>query len=183
MLCSLDPSKSTIDPDGIGPEILKIAAPIITKSLAFPDQLKEARVTPLFKDGFADDPNNYRPISVLPTISKLFEKLVCLSRFKLLQGKQSGFRPKHSCQTALLQLVDLWLKEMENGNFTGILFLDFQKAFDVVNHKILLTKLKYYKCDDLTISWFKSYLTNRCQKIRLGLAESKLLKVQSGVPQ
>jgi len=105
-------------------------------------------VTPLFKDGFADDPNNYRPISVLPTISKLFEKVVCsqfydfLSRFKLLHGKQSGFRPKHSCQTALLQLVDSWLKEMENGNFTGILFLDFQKAFDVVNHKILLTKLK-----------------------------------------
>jgi len=62
-------------------------------------------------------------------------------------------------------------------------FLDFQKAFDVVNHKILLTKLKYYKCDDLAISWFKSYLTNRCQKVRLGLAESKMEKVQSGVPQ
>jgi hypothetical protein len=105
LLCSLDPSKS-IGPDGIGPKILKIAAPI-TKSLAyilnqsilsgcFPDQLKEARVTPLFKDGFTDDPNNYRPISVLPT--KLFEKVVCsqfydfLSRFKLLHGKQSGFR-------------------------------------------------------------------------------------------
>ena len=76
MLCSLDPSKSAIDPDGIGPEILKIAAPIITKSLAFPDQLKEARVTPLFKDGFVDDLNNYRSFSVLPTISKLFEKVV-----------------------------------------------------------------------------------------------------------
>ena len=61
--------------------------------------------------------------------------------------------------------------------------LDFQNAFDVVNHKILLTKLKYYKCDDLTISWFKSYLTNRCQKVRLALAESKMEKVQSGVPQ
>jgi hypothetical protein len=72
---------------------------------------------------------------------------------------------------------------MENGNFTDILFLDFQKAFDVVNHKILLIKLKYYKCDDLTISWLKSYLTNRCQKVRLGLAESKMEKVQSGVPQ
>ena len=197
MLCSLYSSKS-IGPDGIGPKILKIAAPIITKSLAyilnqsilsgyFPDQLKEARVTPLFKDGFADDPNNYRPISVLPTIYKLFEKVVCsqfydfLSQFKLLHDKQSGFRSKHSCQTALLQLVDSWLKELENGNFTGILFLDFQK--DVVNHKILLTKLKYYKCDDLTISWFKSYLTNRCQKVRLGLAESKMEKVQSGVSQ
>jgi hypothetical protein len=62
-------------------------------------------------------------------------------------------------------------------------FLDFQKAFNVVNHKILLTKLKYYKCDNLTISWFKSYLTNRCQKVRLGLAESKMEMVQSGVPQ
>jgi retron-type reverse transcriptase len=67
--------------------------------------------------------------------------------------------------------------------FTGILFLDFQKAFDVVNHKILLTKLKYYKCNDLTISWFKSYLTNRCQKVKLELAESKREKVQPGVPQ
>jgi hypothetical protein len=72
---------------------------------------------------------------------------------------------------------------MENGNFTSILSLDFQKAFDVVNHKILLTKLKYYKCDDLTISSFKSYLTNRCHKVRLGLAESKMDKVQSSVPQ
>jgi hypothetical protein len=77
----------------------------------FPGQLKEARVTPLFKHVFADDPNNYRPISVLPTISKLFEKVVCsqfydfLSRFKLLHGKQSGFRPKHSCQTSACRLM------------------------------------------------------------------------------
>ena len=134
LLCSLDSSRSAFGPDGIKPKILKIAATIITKSLAFLDQLKEARVTPLFKDGFADDPNNYRPISVLPTISKLFEKVVSsqfydfLSRFKLLHGKQSGFRPKHSCQTDLLQLVDSRLKEIENGNFTGILFFRFPKG-------------------------------------------------------
>ena len=126
----------------------------------------------------------YQPyLNYLKKLFPLSQFYDFLSRFKLLHGKQSGFRPNHSCQTALLQLVDLWLKEMENGNFTGILFLDFQKVFDVVNHKILLIKLKYYKCDDLTISWFKSYLGNRCQIVRLGLAESKMEKVQSGVPQ
>lgn len=183
---------------GIGPKILKLAAPNITKSLTyklnqsilswrFPD--KEAGVISQFKDGFADDPNNYRLTSVLPTISKLVDKVVCfqfydfLCQSKLLHGTQSGFRLKHSFQSALLQLTGSWLKAMENGNLTGILFLDFQKAFDVVNHKILLTKLKFYKCDELTISWFKSYLTNRYQKVKLGLAQSKMEKVLSGVPQ
>ena len=121
LLCSLDPSKH-IGPGGIGPKIYKLAAPIITKSLTyiinqsilsgcFPDQLKEASVTPLFKHVFAHDPNNYRPISVLSTIFKLFETVVCsqfydfLSRFKLLHGKQSGFRPKHSCQTSACRLM------------------------------------------------------------------------------
>ena len=110
--------------------------------------------------------NNYRTISVLPSLSKLFEKIVYaqiyeyLIKYKLIHPNQSGFRYKHSCVTALTKIVDHILKEMDQG----VLFLDFKKAFDMVNHTILLSKLKVYKLDDLSLNWFRSYLSERSQK-------------------
>ena len=168
--------------DGISPNILKMSATVIYESLThifnlslctgnFLSKLKLARVTPLYKSGDIADMNNYRPISVLPILSKLFEKIVYahiyeyLIKYKLIHPNQSGFRSKHSCVTALTNIVDHILKEMDQGNYTGVLFLDFKKAFDMVNHTILSSKLKVYKLDDLSLNWFRSYLSERSQKV------------------
>ena len=98
---------------------------------------------PIFKGGCKSDPSNYRPTSILPTISKIFEKHINkhlttnLNKYKLIHESQSGFRQKHSCQTALVKLIDLWMTCIDNGDIIGTLFLDFRKVFDLVNHSIL----------------------------------------------
>lgn len=186
--------------DGISPNILKMSATVIYESLThifnlslctgnFPSKLKLARVTPLYKSGDIADMNNYRPISVLPSLSKLFEKIVYaqiyeyLIKYKLIHPNQSGFRSKHSCVTALTKIVDHILKEMDQGNYTGVLFLDFKKAFDMVNHTILLSKLKVYKLDDLSLNWFRSYLSERSQKVIINNYESSAQNIRYGIPQ
>ena len=154
----LDPGKST-GLDGVGPRILKMACDIISPSIAvlinksitsssFPNQLKQAKVYPNFKNGSKDDPSNYLPISILPTISKFFEKHVnshlmgYLNKHKLIHEYQSGFRQKHSCNTSLVKLLDKWMASIDMGDIIGIgtLFIDFQKAFDMVDHSLLVKK-------------------------------------------
>lgn len=146
----------------ISAKFLKMAASIICKPLShilnssiqsgiYPEMLKKAKVTPIFKKGDKSDPNNYRPISVLPVISSIFERHIsnCVSKFmdmhNLIYHHQSGFRKNHSCQTALTRLVDHWLAEINENNTVGVVLLDLKKAFDLVNHKIPLQKLRSYK--------------------------------------
>ena len=186
--------------DGIGANILKLCkdyltmpiASIINKSIAtgcFPDQLKLASVIPLHKGGNRDDPNNYRPISILPTISKIFERHISnqlnifFDRTNIIHERQSGFRKHHSCQTALIRLVDSWLSDLDSGNIIGAIFLDFKKAFDLVDHQILIHKLKLYHFSDRSINLFKSYLTNRYQIVKSEGVQSSSLPITSGVPQ
>ena len=120
---------------------------MINKSIdsgIFPSQLKQAKVHLIFKGGDKSDPNNYRPISIRPTVSKIFEKHInkhlmgFLNKYKLLHESQSGFRQKHSCQTALIKFIDSWLKCIDDGDLVCALFLDFRKAFDLVDHSILI---------------------------------------------
>ena len=155
-LKNIDITKAT-GADTIGPRLLKLAAPYISESLTFicnqsianstfPEKWKEAKVTPLHKNGPRDDTNNYRPISVLPVVSKLLEKhvhdslMVYLSSHSLLHSTQSGFRPNHSCETSLLQMINSWLDAINNNQMIGMVMIDFRKAFDLVDHTLLLKK-------------------------------------------
>ena len=145
--------------DRIGPNILKhcgdnIVLPltsIINNSIRtgiFPDKLKEAKVIPIFKSSDRSDPINYMPTSILPTLSKIFERHLTnqikhfLQENNIIHKYQSGFREKHSCHTALTRIIDDWLDAIDNGMYVGALFLDLRKAFDLVDHEILLHKLK-----------------------------------------
>ena len=198
-LSNLNISKST-GLDNIGPKILKLSANIIAPSLVyiinksitsgtFPSVWKEAKVKPLFKSGDKDDINNYRPISILPTVSKLIEKWVdvnfslFLNNFSLLHKSQSGFRAKHSTESAMILMVDSWLKALNSGKLVGCVMVDFRKAFDLVDHQILLKKLQSYKCSDSCLSWFNSYLINRTQRVVLNNELSDSSVVNCGVPQ
>ena len=148
-LSTLDTSKAT-GLDGIGPRLLKFSSGIITKSITyivnkcisngiFPSLWKQAKVNPLFKGGDKDDVNNYRPISILPTLSKLIEKFMqihlmhYLITFDVLHKFQSGFRSGHSTETALTLMTERWLKAINDGNIAGTIMVDFRKAFDLVD--------------------------------------------------
>ena len=150
---------------------------------------KEAKVKPLFKTGDKDDINNYRPISILPTISKLIEKWVdinfslILNKFDLFHKSQSGFRAKHSTESALILMVDAWLKALNAVKIIGCVMVDFRKAFDLVDHQILLKKLQSYKCDSSCLSWMRLYLFNRTQRVAINNELSDSSAVNCGVPQ
>ena len=133
--------------DNIPNKLLKMSASIVSPFLAlifaksietgiFPDEWKLARVTPIFKKSKRDDPNNYRPISVIPTVAKIFEKCVCdqlseyLNANNQLSHCQSGFRSLHSTLTALVDAANSWSVNIDNGLVNGVVFIDLRKAFD-----------------------------------------------------
>ena len=186
--------------DGISIRVLKIIAPAFASPLckllnlsistnSFPDRWKVAKVTPLHKGGARNDINNYRPISVLPVFSKIIEKHVasCLLNFlhdnNMLYEYQSAFRSCHSTETALIRLTDHILKNMDNDEVTGLVFIDFRKAFDVINHELLLKKLSIYGASPPSAAWFQSYLSQRKQFITLGKTTPEQLTIRQGVPQ
>ena len=125
----------------------------------------------------------------MPTISKIIERHIANTVFQylnennLIRKEQSGFRGLHSCHTALTKLTETWLNEMNLGNLTGIVYLDFSKAFDLVNHSILLTKLQCYKFHPNAIQWISSYLGDRTQKVVIGNDTSDQKSIPRGVPQ
>ena len=148
-----------------------------------------ARIIPLYKKNSKTHVGNYRPISVLSVISKVFERVVCmqlsdyLSENRLLYEFQSGFRSTYSIDTCLIHLTDYIKLENDKGNFTAMVLLDLQKAFDTVDHTILLNKLKWLGADDLTVQWFRSYLTGRTHVTDIGGTLSEPKGVTFGVPQ
>ena len=177
----MDVSKAT-GTDSIGPRLLQLAAPYIAdditficnhsiNSSTFPYKWKEAKVSPLYKNGPQDDVNNYRPISILPVLSKVIETHVhdCLYGYlhedNLLHNTQSGFRTQHSCETALVHMIDSWLNALDCGKMVGVVLVDFKKVFDQVDHQILLSKLKLYGIDNECLMWFNSYLTHSQQQV------------------
>ena len=186
--------------DGLPARLLKDSAVVIAdrvthllnlsiKSGTVPSEWKQAKVVPLFKSGNKDDLDNYRPISILPILSKILEKAVFhqlhsyLSKNSLLSPYQSGFRASHSTQLAITFLIDKIRGRMDKGLLTGAMFIDLKKAFDTVPHDGLLNKLFRYGIQDQPFSWFESYLTNRTQSVSIGNHLSSAANISSGVPQ
>ena len=155
----------------------------------FPLELKVARVIPLFKSGLSTLFSNYRPVSVLPALSKIFERLLYARLLKFINDNnvlykfQFGFREGHSPNLALMLLVDKISRALEDGDFVLGLFLDFSKAFDTVNHEILFTKLEFYGVRGLSLNLFKSYLGGRKQFVEYNGASSSQSDIICGVPQ
>ena len=135
----------------------------------FPSDWKNARVSPIYKSGSRDECSDYRPISVLSTISKIFEKIVFdqmneyFASNAMLTPYQSGFRKGYSTMTSLLKTTNEWLVNMDKGLINGVVFLDLKKAFDTVDHDILIKKLEFYGIKNTALRWFISYLSQRKQ--------------------
>lgn len=186
--------------DGIRSETLKEIKNEISHHLAylinlsfeagtFPEALKIGMVTPLYKNGSRDDVNNYRPISLISNIAKVFEKILkvrmvsFLTRYSLLSDKQFGFRDKRSTEDAIVKLTSYLYEHLDKSRPSLCIFVDLSKAFDTVNHNILLDKLHSYGIRGVVHNLIKSYLTNRRQSVVVNKVQSSFQNVTCGVPQ
>lgn len=155
----------------------------------FPDAFKIAKVTPVYKKGPKDEAGNYRPISVLPVLGKVFEKIVnnrlldFLEKNHVLYEHQYGFRKKYSTKLSMINLVNTLRNSMDEGRITLGIFVDFKKAFDTINHDILYSKLSHYGIRGIALQWFKDYFYRRFQFVQYGNVTSPMLPLTCGVPQ
>ena len=185
---------------GISNKLLKLLKFELSKSLTliinqrittgvFPDSLKVSKIIPLFKKGDSSLLSNYRPISLLPTISKIFERILYNQLYEyfdnnhLLAEQQYRFRSNHSTEYAAVKLVDHISKEMESCNTPAALYIDLSKAFDTLSFDILLYKLNHYGIKDNAFKLLKSYLTDRQQFVVFNNHNSETSIIKTGVPQ
>ena len=193
-------SKTSTDCDDIDFRLIKSVITSIVKPIThifnlsfqtgtFPEKMKIAKVIPLFKSGSKNDFNNYRPISLLPQLSKILEKLYSnrLNTFTktcvILNPCQYGFREKMSTTQALVKVVSEITNSLNKRKHSIGVFIDLQKAFDTVDHQLLCTKLEFYGIRGVAYQWIKSYLSNRTQYVSYEGHKSELLPIQCGVPQ
>ena len=186
--------------DKVHPLPLSSATPIIYSPLTyvinlslkqsiFPDSLKVAKVIPIFKQGSRSLCTNYWPISVLSALSKIFERCILnqlifhFNTENILVSNQFGFRARKTTTDCLVDLVDDITKAIDEGSYAVSIFLDLSKAFDTVNHSILLSKLDLYGIRAGENQWFKSYLSKRKQKVFADGVESNFYLLESGVLQ
>ena len=155
----------------------------------FPNCLKIAKIIPVFKSGKRNQINNYRPISILNTLSKIFEECMkirithFLERNNLITNSQFGFRTKHSTSTALIALTNFIYKNLDENKQVTTIFIDLKKAFDTVNHKILLYKLEKIGIRGITLQWVKSYICERRQYTIIDDITSDREELTVGLPQ
>ena len=186
--------------DYFSSRFIKLSAPLLVPALekifnlslntgVYPNNLKIAKVTPIFKKGDPASVNNYRPISIISTINKIFEKILYnrltkyINDFQLLYKYQFGFRQNHSTEHALIEITDQIRLSMDNNQITCGIFVDLSKAFDTVNHDILLDKLENLGIRGKALELFKSYLSDRVQYVNIDNCNSKTRPIRYGVPQ
>ncbi|MCH2406071.1 MAG: reverse transcriptase family protein, partial [Nitrosopumilus sp.] len=199
LLKSLHPKKVS-GPNSIPNKILHLLADDICSPLStifnlsfstgqYPDILKIAKTIPIFKKGSRLLVSNYRPISLLSNINKILEKLMFtrvfnfLEKYKCIYNLQFGFRSKHSTNHALIDITENIRQALDNKKIACGIFVDLQKAFDTVNHKILIQKLAHYGIRGIANEWFSSYLSNRSQFVSILGFESDTKNINHGVPQ
>ena len=196
VIMSLNPNKSTSGsiPTKILQSVAKVYCVPLTDCInncisdgIFPNELKLASVTPVFKSGDASFKSNYRPISILPSLSKVFEKLLSLQITQFFNDKFSsllcGFRANHSTQHALFKLIQKWQSCLDNSGKIGTILMDLSKAFDCLPHELLIAKLAAYGFDISSLKLMMNYLRGRFQRVKIGTAFSKWLEILLGVPQ
>lgn len=155
----------------------------------FPDSWKQANIIPLSKCSRPKEFSDLRSISILPFLSKIMEKVMetqlnsFLNDNNILPEKQSGFRSGHSCETALAEVTDSVIRSLDRSMASVLIMLDYSKAFDTLNHELLLAMLKYIGLSDLALRLIRSYLTNRVQRVCIGSSISDMVRVTGGVPQ
>lgn len=195
-------SKSSAGTDSVSSKLLKEIMPNIINPIVYlfnlslktgfvPDSFKCAKIIPIYKSEEKTQFTNYRPISLLSSFSKLLEKIIArqifryLDKFKILYSHQYGFRPKHDTNMPLIQFLDKIYTALnsDRAEYTLGIFLDLKKAFDTVNHSILLKKLAHYGFKGITNYWFENYLTNRTQCVSVRETLSSCKVISCGVPQ
>ena len=184
--------------DRITPRIFKMSAPVLYEPLTnlinmsislnfFPDALKEAELSPLFKKDDSMNKVNFRPVSILVCISKIYEKAYSrqITTFfeNILSASLSAFRKSYSCETVLIRLIEDWKLLLEKHQIVGAMLIDLSKAFDCLPHRLLLAKLNAYGLNDSACQLIQSYLLNRRQRVKIGECRSSWLNITKGVPQ
>lgn len=192
--------KTSTDCNGIDMKIVKEVIEVIAKPLShicnlsfrtgkFPSEMKTAKVIPLYKSGDRHHFTNYRPVSLLSQFSKILEKLFIarldtfLDKHNLIIGSQYGFRSNRSTSLALLELIEEITNCIDKKMYAMGVFIDLKKAFDTIDHNLLLDKLERYGIRGVGLNWVSSYLSNRHQFVNIGMFNSSCLEITCGVPQ
>uniref|UniRef100_A0A3B3IP09 Reverse transcriptase domain-containing protein n=1 Tax=Oryzias latipes TaxID=8090 RepID=A0A3B3IP09_ORYLA len=193
-------NKTSKDSDGIDMKLIKMTIDCVVKPLhhifnlslklgIFPEKMKIAKVIPFFKNGDRHTFNNYRPVSLLSQFSKVLEKLFVnkldsfIEKNKLLSENQFGFRSNRSTDLAIMKIVEEISTAIDKKKYTIGVFMDLKKAFDTIDHSILISKLYAYGVRGIALNWITSYLKNRQQYVQFGGKKSDLMNIICGLPQ
>ena len=153
----------------------------------FPNELKKADVTPIFKKDDPTKTKNYRSVSVLPVVSKVFERIMHsqISEYinQLLSPYLCSYRQGSSTQEALVSLIEKWKAILDKNGYAGAALMDLSKAFDIINHDLLIAKLNAYGFTENSLRLIKSYLSNRWQRTKINASFSSWTELLLGVPQ
>ena len=191
-------AKKTTGHDDVSVKMLKLSSCVIANPLShlinrsfndciFPDSMKVAQVVPIHKKNSTLEKGNYRPVSLLPIASKIFERAMYVQLLDHLENvfnpMLSAFRPGQGCSTTLIKIAEDWKQALDQDYYLAAVLMDLSKAFDCLPHNLLMLKCKHYGLTDSALELVKSYLTNRKQCVKIGDNYSTFKSIIKGVPQ